>query len=262
MHADIESDSIVIYVVAHKDFDFPHDRIYVPIQVGSGAAFKPRRQGCARDDAGVSIAEKNRTFCELTAAYWIWKNDQTSDIVGLVHYRRYLSSRWWTNQERYFLDKDNILAALSKYDIILPEQFTWKGYSVATAYELGAGRRKDLQKVGEIINERYPECYPSFEDVISSRSASYCNMIVCKKALFDEYCEWLFSILFELESTTDLSGYTAEEMRIYGYLSEILLNVWVKQRNLKVKTYPIVKTNEPVWRKILRKIKHGKYYIP
>ena len=64
---------------------------------------------------------------------------------------------------------------------------------------------------------------------------SYCNMFIMKRDNFDKYCEWLFYILFELEKETDLTGYTASEARIYGYLSERLLNVWVKQNNLKLK---------------------------
>ena len=55
----------------------------------------------------------------------------------------------------------------------------------------------------------------------------------------DEYCQWLFEILFELEKRIDISSYTALEARIYGFLSERLLNVWVHKHKLKTKYLPV-----------------------
>ena len=38
---------------------------------------------------------------------------------------------------------------------------------------------------------------------------------------------------------TDLSSYTPVEARIYGYLSEILMNIWVMTEKLKVRHMPV-----------------------
>lgn len=43
-----------------------------------------------------------------------------------------------------------------------------------------------------------------------------------------------------VEKNTDTTNYTIAEKRIYGYLSEILLNVWVNNNNLKIKYLPMI----------------------
>lgn len=91
----------------------------------------------------------------------------------------------------------------------------------------GEGRKKDIDEIERIISEKYPEYIESMKDVFSSNEASYWNLAVMKKEDYIEYCQWLFDILFELEKRIDISDYTTAEARIYGYLSEILVNVWV-----------------------------------
>lgn len=68
---------------------------------------------------------------------------------------------------------------------------------------------------------------------MNRRKLHILNMFVMKKSLFDEYCTWLFDILFELEKRTDLSGYDSYEARLFGFMSERLFNVWLERQNLK-----------------------------
>ena len=67
-------------------------------------------------------------------------------------------------------------------------------------------------------------------------------MMICRKELFDEYCEWLFDILFRLETQVDYKDYSDYQKRIFGFMSERLLNVWVIYKNLKVKELRTVNT--------------------
>lgn len=73
-------------------------------------------------------------------------------------------------------------------------------------------------------------------------------MFVMKKSDFDAYCQWLFDILFEAERRIDISDYTPAEKRIFGYMSEILLNVWVEKNKKHVCYKPMV-VNAPFGKK-------------
>ena len=80
----------------------------------------------------------------------------------------------------------------------------------------------------------------AYDKVMDSKKLYQYNMLIAKKELVDEYCHWLFSILFELEKITDISDYDKYNKRIYGFLSERLFNVWLeKNDNLKVKELPV-----------------------
>lgn len=60
-------------------------------------------------------------------------------------------------------------------------------------------------------------------------------MFICNKNLINDYCEWIFPIMFELEKQLDTSNYDDYRKRVYGFLTERLFNVWFTYKNLKVK---------------------------
>lgn len=80
-------ESIRVAVASHKPYWIPSDPVYLPIHVGAALSNKAI-DGFQRDDEGDSISCLNPRYCELTALYWLWRND-TSDYKGLVHYRRH-----------------------------------------------------------------------------------------------------------------------------------------------------------------------------
>ncbi len=53
------------------------------------------------------------------------------------------------------------------------------------------------------------------------------NMFIMKKQPLNEYVSWLFEVLGKVEAKTDVSSYTPYEQRVYGFLSEVLLDVWL-----------------------------------
>lgn len=230
-----------IYVVTHKKVELPNKEGYIPIIVGNHDV---KIEKAVYDNIGDNIAEKNPNFCELTALYWIWKNDLESKFVGISHYRRFLlkNARKFTPDN--LLDVKTCEKWLNKYDIILPFPRVWFDCTVQDWFLKTDGKEKDLVMLRKIINEKHPDSLQYYDDVMNGYEASYCNMFVMPKKLFDEYCQWLFDILFELEKRTDISSYTALEARIYGFLSERLLNVWVRQKKLKVKYVHMYEENK------------------
>ena len=53
------------------------------------------------------------------------------------------------------------------------------------------------------------------------------NMMIMNKELLNDYCSWLFDILFELGKRIDSSELTVFQGRFYGRISEIIFNVWL-----------------------------------
>ena len=61
------------------------------------------------------------------------------------------------------------------------------------------------------------------------------NMFVMKKEILNDYCTWLFDILFELENRFDPAQYDSFHARYLGRVSELLLDVWINTNKLSYK---------------------------
>lgn len=226
--------NLSVFVATHKRTNIPSDDVYVPIRVGS--VLHDDDFGYIRDDRGDNISLKNKSFCELTAIYWAWKNCD-SDYIGLVHYRRYFtkgilfgkSAKW-----RGILDKNDWYALLSKYDVIVPKRRNYYIETNKSQYE-HAHNPNDLKVVEDIITEFYPSYIAPFHHVLDRTWGHRFNMFVMKKELLAAYCKWLFDVLFKLEQRIDISTYNDYNMRIFGFMSERLFDVWLETNNIKYK---------------------------
>lgn len=209
---------LTMYMVTHKPVDFvPEGR--VPIFVGSGSNLC----NYLRDNTGENISEKNPYYCELTAMYWIWKNDNTSKYISIEHYRRFFMDPKAIISK--VCPKSKIEHYLEEGKIILPSVTRWH-MSVGDIYREGHVG-SDLDKVSDIISNDFPEYVADFNKVMGGRNQHSLNMMILPKTVFDAYCEWLFSILFKLETETDLSDRSAYQQRMYGFMSERLEDVWL-----------------------------------
>ena len=80
---------ISILVSVHKPSEVLENKYIKSIQVGSALA-KRRLDTTFHDDEGENISTLNKSYCELTAQYWAWKN-LDADYYGFCHYRRYFN---------------------------------------------------------------------------------------------------------------------------------------------------------------------------
>lgn len=242
-------DKVTVLVTVHKPYQFPClPAVYHPIQVGSAPMIDP---SFLRDNTGAHIAEKNSSFCELTALYWGWKN-LNSDVMGLCHYRRYFGSpsfffsRVFKAKEEKILTEPRIETLLKDYEIILP---TKRHYWIETreSQYAHAHHIEDLRTAEEVIRERSPAYLTAWEQMLKSRSGHICNMFIMRRELLNEYCTWLFDVLFEVEKRLDISSYSENDQRVFGFLGERLLDTWVMTRQIRYTEVPMINLESQHW---------------
>lgn len=248
-----------IYVVTHKKVNNKLPKNYSFMQVN--ALQNGKYYDYTDADYEDNISLKNPYYCELTAAYSIWKNDHENDVVGLVHYRRFfVKNRVFTSYKHYLSEKQ-INKDLKKYDFIATNLYispcTNKDHLIESIHE------KDFNLLRNTISEICNEYLETFDKVMMDNKSYLLNMFITKKENWDKYYEWLFKIFDAMEPKVDMTGYTDNEKRLYGFLSERLFTVYVYYHHFKVKSYSCVIVGESKLRilrqKIIKKFKVFKY---
>ena len=245
--------------------------LYIPVRCG--AVYDKRKNvKMLGDDTGDNISEKRESFCEFTVMYWAWKNQQ-ADYYGLCHYRRYLSfadkyfdckvpQRYSISevldkkeQKKYsLLNKSKIKREISKYDIITSvtypvsnlnwsprprnEREVWTNHPDIMIFE------PDIDLLISVVDELFPVYSETINEEINGTSHRGYNCFIMKKELFNQMCEFIFGVLFEVEKRIDYSHYAGKSLRVFGYMGEILYNTFIRwaisQGNLKVKETQII----------------------
>ena len=229
---------IEIFVLTHKEFELPQKEIYVPIL--NGSSLHDDDFGYLRDDSGDNISDLNKYYAEMTGEYWAWKNSD-ADIIGFCHYRRYFAK----NISLKILERNDIEEILNDYDIIMPNRVRMGMTNVddirTTRKYLDYGPYlEDYCKLRNILEKDYPDYLPFYDEMLNEKTCYWFNMFICRKELADDYFEWVFDILKKMESEIDFEKYPENQRRILGFLSERLINVYIKKNQLKVKEKPIL----------------------
>jgi len=246
---DISRESLTdvkVVVASHKPYWMPPDPLYLPVQVGAEGK-KPLGGRFVPDDSGENISCKNANYCELTGLYWAWKNLDCG-YLGLAHYRRHFTALRGTNDRRdvLTLDQARALFADESLDAVLPAK---RNYWIESNYSqyIHAHHKEDLDVTRAIISEKYPGYLDAFDRVMKKTDGHRFNMFIMKKDLADRYCEWLFDILFELEKRLDISAYSANDKRVFGFVSERLLDVWIETDHVRYRDIPYIFLEKQNW---------------
>ena len=229
----MEQEKVRIIVAAHKACAVPTDPMYLPLHVGAEGKCNPDgtplELGFAKDNTGENISALNPCFCELTGLYWAWKN-LNADYIGLVHYRRLFCGRKADKKDipGSALSYAELAPLLDQYSVFVPKKRRYCIESLRSHYAHTLDERH-LDVCRDIISQRFPEDLAAFDAVLSRSWGYMFNMMILRQDLLDDYCSWLFSILFELYRELYDASMTEFEKRFCGRVSEILFNVWLER---------------------------------
>lgn len=215
-----------IYMFMAKFYkDKPLTEVYkeplwvTPIQVG--AVLCSARIADILDSTGENISAKNVNYSELTALYWIWKNqllvqslnDKSvhgrEEYYGVCHYRRILE-----------LSDDDILRLEdNRVDVILP-------YPMPYEPNIEMHHKRYLSNVDwnallTALKELRPEYAEIFPKILCQTYFYNYNIILARKEVLRDYCNWLFPILERIEQISEPKGWERGD-RYIGYMGETL----------------------------------------
>lgn len=251
----------IIYAVYHKPFIKPDADFVVPIHAGK--AISNTDLPFIGDDTGENISALNPNFCELTVAYWIWKNIQFNpdDVWGLCHYRRYfvIPDRGLFAKKKSTIQKklnskslnetvnDKLLqyiqTKLNSVDAIvqLPAYVRNKNGEITSLednyFQDHIARHWVITK--EVLLKLYPAYAESLQELCKSTKLSFLNMMIANAAIWDGYLSWLFNILFEVKNRIDIPE-DVYQARALGFISERLMTLYLTHNKIKVAYMPIV----------------------
>lgn len=186
-----------------------------PVQ--AGAALTDQRITEITDDSGENISSKNVNYCELTVLYWMWKNklcvEDGEKYFGLFHYRRFLD----------ITDEGLLKMKEEKVDVLLP-------YPLLHEPDIGEHHSRyveesDWDAMLQALGELHPEYAEGFGEILKQPYLYNYNMIIAKKNILRDYCEWLFPILERTEELSTPKGWERAD-RYIGYLGENLLTLY------------------------------------
>lgn len=243
-----------IFICTHKDFivpDFCDDKYLI---CGDQNLKKDYNLTILKDNAADNdIYDKEYAYAENSRIHYVWKNIELDDYVGFCQYRKYLEL------------PDDFKETITDYDVYLPKPIVC---NIDEQYAC-CHNTDDLKLAQEIILQKFPNYSDIIKESHNNNLPLYpCNTFIFKRELFEEYCHFLFSVLFAFDrkrfffSDADIKEYVIKhslcyikgindmlpyyQSRIEGFLSERLFSYYIikktREEKIKVKTLNLIKT--------------------
>ena len=216
-----------------KSFLLQNKDLYIPINGSASLKNDPWCQQYVFFDDFIddSISSHNKLLNENTSIYWLWKsldNFKDLDYIGFNHYRRFFPRSELVGYEKY----DIIVAQPIKCIYSLEWQY---GYYHSIT---------DLQQCIKLLKDKDIQFGLQFENYMKTNHDNFApmNMFVMKKVLFNEWCSFIFPILFKLEETIDVEGRDNYQKRAICFLEERIFGFWCWKKmheGNRVKQIPI-----------------------
>lgn len=163
---------------------------------------------------GINISRKNGNYSELTVLYWIWKNhlceqEDGADYYGFAQYRRMLD----------LSEEDFLRLAENDIDVVLPFPLPYE--PDINAHHERYLKEADWSALLKALEELQPVYAEFFPYVLGQKHLYNYNIILAKKSVIRDYCEWLFPILERIEELSVPKGSERSD-RYIGYMGETL----------------------------------------
>lgn len=198
-----------------------------------------------RDNTGDNISYKNKYWSEITGIYWFYKNAQNLenyDYIGLNSYRRFFNFKFNGNKPVQFSSLGDVKKLLdeyhkipfsnifSQYEAITPIPYTYRT-SIWNICKKNYNEN-DFIVLRDVIRLKYPDYLNDFDKFFFKNNKMIGhNMFVMRTKDFIAFCKWVFDILFEVERKIDPSSYNIQMIRVFGYMHELLLHIYI-QKNM------------------------------
>lgn len=215
--------------------------IYFNIQCGKDSTTVDLNM--TTDNTGDNISSRNRYWSEITGLYWAWKNIERSEFIGLCSYRRFFNFKKNPFKPVNIINKllsdsvnnisiPNLDSLFNDYDIIIPKPYIY-AYSIRRVCSMNYNDN-DFSLLEEVIEKLSPDYIESYNTVIyKTNTAIGHNMFIMRWDNFQKYCEWVFPILFELEKKISPEKYPKHQVRVFGYMHELLLKVFIEKHKFR-----------------------------
>lgn len=188
----------------------------IPIQAG---AAKTQERICDLNDYdgfSESISERNHRYSEFTAIYWMWKHVD-APWIGISHYRR-----------KYVISDTEIKKCLDSGTDMITLKTISRNPNVSVEEQFVLDHYGDEWKLAiDLLKKQYPQYAEVAGEVFSKPDFHPYAMSIMRRELFDEFCEMLYSILFQLEPLC-CEKKDVYQRRDMGFIGERFLSMFVE----------------------------------